>query len=112
MEIVYAGGGVTSAEVHERMADAPSYSAVRAQMRILAEKGVLRFRREGMKYVFEPVVPVTEARESALARVVKSFFDGSAVSVVASLLDSKELDVTDDEIQELKKLIKRREKKS
>lgn len=111
MEIVYAHAGATSQEVHQNMANAPSYSAVRAQMRVLVEKGFLKHQRVGLKYVFTPTVPVDEARESALARVVRSFFDNSAVSVVATLLNSRELDVSDDELRQLKKLISEKSKK-
>ncbi len=105
MEIVYGRGGATSQEVHQNMANAPSYSAVRAQMRVLVEKGFLKHQRIGLKYVFTPTVPVDEARESVLARMVKSFFNNSATSVVAALLNSKEMEVSEDELRELHALI-------
>ena len=110
MEIVYGQGGATSQEVHQKMANAPSYSAVRAQMRVLVEKGFLKHQRAGLKYVFTPTVPVDEARESALARMVRSFFNNSATSVVASLLNSKELKVSEEELRELQALIAAKQK--
>lgn len=112
MEIVYGREGATSQEVHENMANAPSYSAVRAQMRVLVEKGFLRHQRVGLKYVFTPTVPVDEARESLLARMVKSFFNNSATSVVAALLNSKEMQVGEEELRELQALIAAKQKKS
>lgn len=112
MEIVYGMGGATSQEVHENMANAPSYSAVRAQMSVLVEKGVLTNRRVGLKYVFTPTVSVDEARESVLARMVRSFFNNSATSVVAALLNSKEMDLSEEELRELQDLIAAKQKKS
>lgn len=109
MEIVYALESATSQEVHERMANAASYSAVRAQMRILVEKGFLNHRRVGLKYVFSPTVPVEEARGSALTRMVQSFFDNSPVSVVAALLGSRDLKISAEELAELKRLIAEKE---
>jgi len=109
MEIVYARGTATSAEVLEAMSDPPGYSAVRAMMRILAEKRLLKHRRVGLKYVFEPVVAASRARVSALSRLVHSLFNNSPVSVVAALLDSDELKISADELSELKALIAQKE---
>jgi BlaI family penicillinase repressor len=112
MEIVYARGAASSVEVRTLLPDPPSYSAVRAQMRILVEKGRLKFRRVGLKYVFEPTVPAARARQSALSRVVRSFFNNSPVSVVATLLDSKELDISEKELRQLKALIAEKQTES
>jgi len=112
MEIVYARGGTTSQEVHQSMTNAPSYSAVRAQMRVLVEKGFLKHQRVGLKYVFSPTIPVDEARETILARMVKAFFDNSAISVVATLLNSKEVAVSDDELRQLRALIAAKQKQT
>lgn len=94
------------------MPDAASYSALRAQMRTLVEKGVLKYHRQGLKYVFSPTVPISEARGSLLARMVHTFFDNSPVSVVAALLNSQELHVSADELSELKRLITEKEIKT
>jgi predicted transcriptional regulator len=109
MDIVYARGTATSSEVLDAMIDPPSYSAVRALMRILTEKGLLKHKRVGLKYVFEPVVAAEKARVSALSRLMHTLFDNSPVSVVAALLDSKELNITDAELQQLKQLIAQKE---
>ena len=98
-------------EVMEAMADAPGYSAIRAMMRILVEKGLLKHRREGLKYTFEPVVAASEARTSAVAHLVRSLFNGSAASVVAALLDARDFKITPEEIQQLKELIAEKEGK-
>ena len=87
MEIVYELGCATAAEVRERLADAPSYSAVRALLRVLEEKGHLRHEQEGPRYVFVPTVPRETARRSALARLLRTFFDDSAEGAVAALID-------------------------
>lgn len=112
MDLIYARGSASSAEIHQAMADPPSYSAVRAMMRILTEKGILRHRQVGLKYVFEPVVAATQARNTALSRLVKCLFNNSPVSVVATLLDSDELKVSKDDLRELKALITQKEKEA
>lgn len=111
MEIVYARREATSLEVHQRMVGAASYSAVRAQMRVLVEKGFLKHQRVGLKYIFRPTIPLEEARESALTRMVRSFFDNSAVSVVAALLESRELEISDEDLQQLRALIAQKQKR-
>jgi predicted transcriptional regulator len=87
MEIVYEHGRATAAEVRERMADPPSYSAVRAMLRILEEKGHLRHEQDGPRYIFLPTVPRREASETALRRLVRTFFGGSPEGAMAALLD-------------------------
>ena len=109
MDIVYARGTATSVDVLEALPDPPSYSAVRALMRILAEKGLLKHRRVGLKYVFEPVVAAGQMRASALSRLMQSLFNNSPVSVVAALLDSNELKISTEELKQLKALIAQRE---
>jgi predicted transcriptional regulator len=109
MEIVYSRSSATSADVLEALPDPPSYSAVRALMRILAEKGLLKHRRVGLKYVFEPVVAAGRMRDSALSRLMQSLFNNSPVSVVAALLDSSELKISTEELKQLKTIIAQRE---
>ena len=105
MEIVYARGSATAADVLESLPDPPSYSAVRAMMRILEEKGHLTHRADGPRYVYSPVVPRTAARQSALRQLVKTFFDGSATQAVAALLDMSESRLSLAEANQLASLI-------
>lgn len=97
MDIVYSAGRATAAEVLEQLPDPPSYSAVRAALRVLEEKGHLRHQQDGPRYVFLPTVPRERARRSALHHLLGTFFDGSAEGAVAALLDLKagELTATD-----------------
>ena len=87
MEIVYELGRATAADVRERMPDPPSYSAVRAMLRILEDKGHIRHEQDGPRYVFLPTVPREEASETALRRLVRTFFAGSPEGAMAALLD-------------------------
>jgi predicted transcriptional regulator len=87
MEVVYELGRATAAEVRDRIPDPPSYSAVRAMLRILEDKGHLRHEQDGPRYVFLPTVPREEARETALRRIVRTFFGGDAEGAMAALLD-------------------------
>lgn len=105
MDVVYQRGRVTAAEVLDALPDPPSYSAVRALLRVLEEKGHLRHRREGTRYVFLPTVPRETARRSALARVVRTFFGGSTEAAVAALIDQSSLSDTD--LNRLRDLIDR-----
>lgn len=107
MEIVYRLGSATSAEGLELLPDPPSYSAVRAMLRILEEKGHLTHRHDGPRYVYSPVVPRTTARQSALRSLVKTFFDGSATQAVAALLDMSESRLSGDEADQLARLIEK-----
>lgn len=106
MEIVYARGQVTAQDVQDGLEDGPSYSAVRAALSLLEKRGLLSHSRTGTKYLFAPTVPATSARVSALKRMLETFFENSAESIVATLLGSKELQVSDEELNRLEKLIK------
>lgn len=88
MEIVYRLGEATAAQIHEQIEDPPSYSAIRALLRILVEKQHLLHRADGPRYVYAPVVSRSKARSAALAAVVENFFEGSAVRAAAALLGS------------------------
>jgi BlaI family transcriptional regulator, penicillinase repressor len=88
MEIVYRLGEATAAQIHAQIEDAPSYSAIRALLRILVDKQHLQHRADGQRYVYSPTVSRTKARSAALAGVIENFFQGSAVRAAAALLGS------------------------
>jgi len=108
LDILYAKGTATAAAVLEALPDPPSYSAVRALLRILEEKGHARHEVQGTRYLYLPMVPRERARDSALSRIVKTFFDGSAAQAAAALVDSGSL--SDDELAKLSSLIERARK--
>jgi predicted transcriptional regulator len=108
MDIVYARGQVTAAEVAAMLPDPPSYSAVRALLRILEQKGHLRHQQEGPRYVFVPTVSRDRARRSALRNLVQTFFDGSPAQAAAALLDQAEL--SDDDFARLAEAIEKARK--
>jgi len=91
MDVIYARGQATAAEVTTALPDPPSYSAVRALLRILEQKGHLRHQQEGPRYVFLPTVSRDRARRSALRNLVKTFFDGSTAQAAAALIDQGQL---------------------
>lgn len=106
MEIVYRLGEATAQQVLEEMHDPPSYSALRALMRILVEKQHLQHRADGPRYVYWPTVSRSKARAAALAGVVDNFFEGSAVRAAATLLGSMHgKKLTKDELEELSTII-------
>ena len=105
MTIVYEHGRATAAEVRERMPDAPSNSAVRAMLRILEDKGHLRHEQEGPRYIFLPTVPREEASETALRRLVRTFFGGSPEGAMAALLDLEGNQLDEEALQRIAKRI-------
>jgi predicted transcriptional regulator len=107
MDVIYAAGEASAAAVLAAMPDPPSYSAVRALLRILEEKGHLRHRSSGGKYVFIPVRPRDRAGKSALRRVLRTFFNNSAAKAVAALMDVADSELTDEELAELTQLVER-----
>lgn len=106
MEIVYRHGEATAAQIHEQIEDPPSYSAIRALLRILVDKQHLQHRADGARYIYSPTVSRTKARSAALAGVVDNFFEGSAVRAAAALLGSSHgKKLTKAELDELTTLI-------
>lgn len=105
MDIVYSRGQVTVSEVLADMPDAPTYSAVRAMLRKLEDKGHLRHDANGARYVYEATLPREEARGSALERLMRTFFDGSPSKTVAALLDLKGEELSATDLDELARMI-------
>jgi BlaI family penicillinase repressor len=105
MDIVFESGSATAADVLDRLPDPPSYSAVRALLRTLVEKGHLTHRQEGMKYVYLPTVAPAEAKQSALRHLLQTFFHNSPTQVVAALLDASAAGLTQEELDRMTALI-------
>jgi predicted transcriptional regulator len=105
MNIIFARGKATASEVMEGMAEPPSYSAVRATLRVLEQKGHLKHQHDGTRYVYLPTVNRERVRLSALDNLLATFFDGSAANVVATLIERQKGKMTDDELDRLSTLI-------
>ena len=105
MDIIYQLNQGTAAEVAEAIPDAPSYSSVRAMLRILEEKKLLRHRQDGQRYIYMPPVPRSTAMRSAMRHVVQTFFDGSTEGAVAALLKMDAAGLSVEELDRLKGLI-------
>jgi predicted transcriptional regulator len=110
MNIIFARGQATATEVMEGMADPPSYSAVRATLRILEQKGHLKHQHDGTRYVYLPTVNREKVRLSALDQLLTTFFDGSAANVVATLVEKQKGNITPDELDQLSDLIEQARK--
>jgi predicted transcriptional regulator len=105
MEAIYRLGDATVADVMAELPDPPSYSAVRAMLGKLEAKGYLAHRQEGPRFLYLATVPRREARESALERLVRTFFDGSTEMAVTALLDMSAGEMSDEELDRLSTLI-------
>jgi len=105
LDVLYKAGRATAAEVQAGLPDPPSYSAVRAMLRILEEKGHVRHDLDGLRYVYMPTVARDRAKRSALKHVVNTFFDGSAAQVMAALVEMSPNELGDDDLARLRRLI-------
>jgi predicted transcriptional regulator len=101
MEVIYTHGRATAAEVRENLPDPPSYSAVRAMLRILEDKGHLYHENDGPRYVFLPTTPREQASETALRGIVHTFFGGSPENAVAALLDLGDDDLDSEALERI-----------
>jgi len=110
MEVLHTRGEASAAEVLAGIPDAPSYSAVRALLRILEDKGYARHRREGMRYVYLPKESRKRASRSALKRVLGTFFNGSVDQAVAALLEASDTQVSEAEMDKLQAIISKARK--
>lgn len=105
MDAIYRLGEGTVAEVRDELEDPPSYSAVRTQLGILEEKGHLRHRQDGRRYVYRPVESPSRAGRKALRGLVRTFFGDSPTAAVATLLDMESGDLSDRELEDLSRLV-------
>jgi BlaI family transcriptional regulator, penicillinase repressor len=110
MDILYRLRRATAAEVLEKMPDKLSYSSIRAQLRILEEKGHLRHEEESLRYVYMPTVTRDRAGKSALRHMMDTFFEGSPEKMVATLLDRGTARISDAELDRLSDLIEKAKK--
>lgn len=105
MDVIYARGQASAAEVLEHLPDPPSYSAVRAMLRLLEEKGFVRHEQDGPRYLFKPTIARTRAQKSALKQLLQTFFAGSTEQAVAALLDLSRSKLSAEELDRLAQLI-------
>jgi BlaI family transcriptional regulator, penicillinase repressor len=110
MDILYRNGKASAAEVREAMEDAPSYSAVRAMLRVLEEKGHVRHQAEGLRYVYVPVVAREQAKRSAVKHLVNTFFNDAPDQIVAALLDVSSTRLTREELDRMAAMIEKARK--
>jgi predicted transcriptional regulator len=113
MDVIHRLGEASVADVRSEMTDAPSYSTVRALMRVLTKKGYLVHSTEGLRYVYRSTTSRDEARASALERVLSTFFDRSPTKAMAALMELSAADMSEQELDELERLIQdaRRERR-
>lgn len=107
MDVLYRLGRASAAEIHQHLPDPPSYSAVRAMLRVLEEKKHIRHEEKDLRYVFMPVVPRDRARRSAVLHMLETFFDGSPEQAVATLLDVSARDLSDADLDRIAALIEK-----
>lgn len=105
MDVLYQMGSASVAEVRDGISDPPSYSAVRALLRILEDKGHVSHETSGPRYIYRPTLPRDVARRSAMERMLHTFFDNSTEKAVAALLDLGSEDLTEEELVRIERMI-------
>jgi predicted transcriptional regulator len=105
LDILYQRGRATAADVQTALPEPPSYSAVRALLRILEEKGHVRHEQDGPRYMYVPTLPRDNAQRSALRHILRTFFDGSAEQAISALLDDSSTSLSSAELDRLARLI-------
>jgi predicted transcriptional regulator len=110
MDIVYRLGRATVGEVMQELSGEPAYSTVRAQLRVLEEKGHLRHEEHGLRYVYLPKVPRHMVRQSALKHLIDTFFEGSAGKAVTALLGKEGFTISEEELERISGLIEKAKK--
>jgi predicted transcriptional regulator len=111
MEIVYCRGRATAGEIHRELPDRPSYSTVRTLLRVLEEKGHLAHESDGPRYVYFPCVSAEKAKRSAIEQLLRTFFNNSAASAMAALLDMSSASLPEADLKRLAQLIERAKNK-
>src|SRR5882672_11451766 len=106
MDVLHARGQATAAEVLAALPNPPGYSAVRALLRILEDKGHVKHHRDGARYIYLPKASKEAASKSALRRVVSTFFQGSVTQAMAALLENSDTKLSDVELRKLEQIIK------
>lgn len=112
MDVLYKLERATVSGVLAQITGQPSYSTVRAQLRVLEEKGHVRHEEHGLRYVYIPTVPRDEARRSALRHLVETFFEGSSEKLVAALLGGEAARISPEEFDRIARLISKSRKES
>lgn len=110
MDALYQSGVATVNEVMERMPDPPSYSAVRATLRVLEDKGLVKHKQDGPRYVYLPAIPTEKAGFAALKHLVHTFFDGSAEQALVALVQMSDANLTPAELEKLSDRISKAKK--
>ena len=105
LDILYQHGRATAAEVQAALPEPPSYSAVRALLRILEDKGHVRHEQDGPRYIYVPTLGRENAKRSALRHILQTFFDGSAEQAISALLDESSAKLSRAELDRLARLI-------
>ncbi len=112
MDVLYRLGDATAHDVRDAIPDAPSYSAVRAMLSKLEQKGHINHREDGAKYRYFAITEIEEARDSALKKLLKTFFDGSPKKAVAALVGMQDSDIDEEELQDLLKRVENSKQKN
>jgi len=107
MDVLYSEGSASAGDVHQRIPSPPSYSAVRATLRVLEQKGLITHEHDGKRYIYRPTLHRNKARRSAVEHLLNTFFEGSTAGAVMALLEDPNTELSDDDLDRMAALIER-----
>lgn len=110
MDILYKLGRATASEVQDQLPGEPAYSTVRAQLRVLEEKGHVRHEEQGLRYVYVPKVPREKVQRSVMRYMIDTFFEGSPEKAVAALLGKGGTGLSEEQLERMSELIEKAKK--
>jgi predicted transcriptional regulator len=110
MDALYRLGKASAAEIREAIPNPPTYTAVRTHLTLLEGKGLVRYESDGVRYIYEPLVPRAEMAKSVIAGVMRTFFDNSVEQVVATLIDREESNISPEQLDRLARMIEQARK--
>jgi len=105
MDALYQLGKASAAEIREALPHPPTYTAVRTHLTILQQKNLVKYETEGVRYIYEPVVPRDEMAKSVIDGVLQTFFDNSVERIVATLIDRDEAPISEEQLDRLAQII-------
>ena len=110
LDALYRLGKASAAEIRDGIASPPTYTAVRTHLTNLENKGFVKFETDGVRYIYEPTIPRDQMAEEILSGVLATFFDNKLELVVSSLLNRKESEVSEEDLDRLSVLVEQARK--
>ncbi len=111
LEVLYRLGESSATDIMKELPDELANATVRTQLRILEEKGIVKHRVDGKRFLYSATVPRKSAAKAALRKVVDVFFGGSLEEALATHLADPKAKLSAEQLQRLRELIEKHNSK-